>query len=202
MTSLRSRPWKSGILDRCDSARVTDSAVGLYLESQCLFDERGSGSHGDASVLGVHRQQREHDAEFSCRCLERRHLRAQGGNGHRRATRFRHACCTRFRRALVHCRSNTLLQCTAALPDGGSTASFDVLQIRDNEDEEENEADRSAGKALFPTGDASSGDVQSIAVLVDAETTSFLMMGLLSSGKKARDCKERSPTLQGSNAMP
>ena len=78
---------------------------------------------------------------------------------------------------------------TAVLSDGGSTASFDVLQIRDNEDEEENEADRSAGKGLFPTGDASTGDVQSIAVLVDAETTSFLMMGLLSSGKKCEKAK-------------
>ena len=48
--------------------------VGIHFESECLDDfVDGSGSHGDAAVLGIHRKQREHATELIVQRLERRH---------------------------------------------------------------------------------------------------------------------------------
>lgn len=67
--------------------------------------------------------------------------------------------------------------------DVESSHSYDMLNIRD-EEEDEADVDKAVNRSLFT--ESASGDAQAVAVLVDAETTSFLMMGLLSPGLPLR----------------
>jgi len=73
------------------------------------------------------------------------------------------------------------VNCHAFVADGEGSSSFELLPWGENDIYEDLEKEKVVEKNLFPTEEGLEQG-QAAAVLVDAETTSFLMMGLLSSG--------------------